>query len=249
MTIVHPVDPTAIRLQSGGHEPNTNQEWCVMEAAAYMAGEPWSDHPQCASKVITAFLMSWNDAMNDVDRQTLTRYLAPAPEGVIGTAASAEVESVRAWMATDWLVRVHTPAWLRLAGLTAHAARLEALPELTGADVVPSIKPALEAARSDARAARAAAWAAAWAAAGDAGAAAWAAGDAAGDAARAAAGAAGAAAGDAARAAAWAAWAAAGAAGAAAWAAARDALAPTVTELQTSAHELVGRMIHAEAKA
>ncbi len=210
MTIVHPLDPTAIRLDKGSHPPNTDQQWCVMEAAAWMAGEEWSDRPQCVSPVLSTFLMTWNDGLPDDDRQMLTRYLAPAPEGVIGTVGLAEVESVRAWMAADWLVRVHTPAWLRLAGLTEHADRLAALPELTRAGQVPSIKPALEAARSDARAAWEAAWEAAWAAA------------------RAAAG---------------------EAAGEAAWEAAREALQPTVTELQTSAHDLIGRMIRAEAKA
>mgnify|MGYP000461577042 CR=1 FL=1 len=29
-----------------------------------------------------------------------------------------EQEEQRAWLATDWLIRVQTPAWLRLAGLT-----------------------------------------------------------------------------------------------------------------------------------
>lgn len=35
--------------------------------------------------------------------------------------------------ATDWIVRVYTPAWLRLAGLTEQADRLEALPDVTPA--------------------------------------------------------------------------------------------------------------------
>ena len=142
-------------------------------------------------------------------------------------------------MALDWLVRVHTPAWLRLAGLVDQADLLAGLAEVD-AGTCPSIKPMLEAVRMDAAAAggvvRDAAWAVAWAVAGDA------AGDAARDAAGAVAGdAAGAVAWDAARDAAWA------VAGDAAWGAARDAardaLAPTVTELQTSAHDLIDRML------
>ena len=143
-----------LTLAAGGHTPGAS-EMCVMEAAAYMAGEPWSDHPQCVSPVIAAFLRSWNDALPDGDRNQLVRYLANVHDGgVLGTApASPELENRRSWMAVDWSVRVHTPAWLRLAGLDDQAATLDAV-------------------RKDAAAAGAAAGAAAWAAAG---AAAWAA--------------------------------------------------------------------------
>lgn len=37
----------ALSLSFGNHKPNDTQ-MCVMEAAAYVAGEPWSDAPQCA---------------------------------------------------------------------------------------------------------------------------------------------------------------------------------------------------------
>jgi hypothetical protein len=164
---------------------------------------------------------------------------------------------------------VFTPTWLRKVGLTAEAAALVALPELSGPELARQAQPIIDAAlafaRADWVAARAAAGAAAWdaagaaarAAAGDAagaaaGAAAWAA-------ARAAAGAAAwDAAGDAAGAAAWAAaWTAAGAA---AWDAAGDsnkynaaykaarsileeAFAETVSQLQNDALALFDRMI------
>jgi len=165
------------------------------------------------------------------------------------------LELKRSLMAADWLIRVHTPAWLRLAGLVKQAESLEQLPEITAMKQFPSIRGPIEAVRQDADAAGDAARAAAGDAARDAArAAAWAA---AGDAARAAArAAAGAAAWAAARAAAWAAAgdaarAAAGdaardAARAASWAAAGKKLAPTVAELQKSALSLVKRMIAAK---
>ena len=166
----------SLQLDSGAHEPNDGM--CAMEAVAYIAGEPWSDHPQCASPVIGAFMRAWNDTLATDDRQVLKGYLPR----LVGSKGSDEVEVRRAWMAADWLVRVTTPAWLRLAGLTAQAEQLEALPELTNAGQVPAFKSALDAARAAAGAAawdaaRAAAGAAAWDAAR---AAAW---DAAGDAA------------------------------------------------------------------
>lgn len=255
-----PLDLDTLFLAAGAHD-SPQDGMCVLEAVAYLAGEPHTDHPRCASPVIGAFLRAWNDALADADRQELKRYIGR----LVGSAASAEVEERRAWMACDWLVRTHTPAWLRLAGLTAQADRLAALPELSPG-TVRSVKPVIEAVQEDARAARAAAWDAARSAVGDAaGAAAWtaareAAGDAARDAVREAAGAAARAAGwaagwGAAWGAAWdAAWAAAwDAASAVAWvaawdaaaAAARAALAPTVTELQASAHDLVNRMLDA----
>jgi hypothetical protein len=127
----------------------------------------------------------------------------------------------------DWLIRVHTVAWLSLnPALAHHADVLKALPAITcSADLV-SVQPKLNAARKDAAAARDAAWAAAGDAAWDA------AGAAAGAAARAAArAAAGAAARD--------------AAGDAAWDAAKQKLEPTVLQLQASAHDLFSRMIDA----
>jgi len=243
------IDLDRLVLKAGSHR-SPDEGLCLLEATAYLAGEPHSDHPHCASPVIAAFGRSWNDVLNDEDRQFLKPYAAK----LIGTAASPEVEDMRAWMALDWLVRTYTPAWLRLAGLDDQADTMAGLPEFKKGMDVPSIRPAIDAVRTDARAAWAAAgdaawdaaWAAAWAAAWDAARAAAraAAGDAAGDAARdAARDAAWDAAGAAARAAAWAA--ARAAAWAAARAAARDRLAPTVLELQGSARDLMVRMISA----
>ena len=216
-------------LKSGSHKPNDDANFCVMEAVAYVAGEPWSDHPACTCPVITAFMVSWNDGLpNDDDRARLLLPLIPA---LVGTRGSKALEARRANMAADWYIRVQTPAWLRLAGLTTQAETLEAFPEITDFAEVPALKLTLDAIRKDAAAAwtpartsaRTSAWDAAWDAAG---AAAWdAAGTAAWTAARTAAG--------------DAAW---DAAGAAAWDAAGAALAPTVAALQESAVDLVKRM-------
>ena len=240
-------------LKSGSHEPNDDANFCVMEAVAYVAGEPWSDHPACTCPVITAFMVSWNDSLpNDDDRARLLLPLIPA---LVGTRGSKALETRRANMTADWYIRVHTPAWLRLAGLTTQAEALEAFPEITDFAKASALKPTLDAIRKDADAARAAARDAA----GDAARAAArdAAGDAAMAAARAAAGAAaraaamdavraaaGAAAGDAARDVARAAAGAAARAAAmdAARAAADSALAPTVAAHQESAVDLVKRM-------
>jgi len=219
----------------------------AMEAVAYVAGEPWADHPQCACPVITDFLIAWNDGLpSDEERDQLLKPLIPR---LVGSRSTRAVEERRSYLALDWLIRVHTPKWLDLVpALHDHAKALRALPEITDMAGAAAAGEKVRLARVDADAAWAAAWDAAWAAAGvaagaAAGAAAWAA---AGAAARAASGATaraaaraavGAAAGAAARVA------ARDAAGAAAWAAADRELAPTKTWLQTSALDLVDRML------
>lgn len=158
------IDPTRLALipplSEGAHQ-SIETGACIMEAAAFIAGEAWSDSPACACPVIGAFLRAWNDGLPDDERDALLR---PLILRVIGTKATAAIERRRSLMAADWLVREYTPAWLRLAGLTAHADALSALPEITDMAQVPGIHGAIEAAQMDA----AAAWAAAWAAARDA---------------------------------------------------------------------------------
>jgi hypothetical protein len=236
--MTRPIDLDAVTLTVSAHKPDS--QFCVMELTAYLANEPWSDHPLCASPIIASFLRSWNDVLDDTTRQRLKPYAAR----VIGTNTGPAHEETRAWLVTDWLVHVQAPAWLDLANLHDRAQELRGLPALTSAEIAIATQGVIEQARQDAAAAGAAAGAAAvdaaWAAAGDA--AVDAAGAAAGDAAGAAAGdAAGAAAGDAAvDAAGAAAWAAAGAA---AGAAAREKLRPTVELLQASAFDLLDRLI------
>ncbi len=211
------MDLSIVRFGEGSHSPTVaptgERDMCIMEAVAYMAGEPWSDTPACASPVIAAFLRSWNDALSDEDRDRLLPAAVWVPR-LVGSRGDDATEERRSYLALDWLIRVHTPAWLDLApNLASHAAAMRALPEVVD---MGSAKEA----RQTVCAAGAAAWAAAWDAAR---AAAWAAArDAAGAAARAAAGA---------------------AAGAAARAAAGGALRPTVETLQQSALDLLDRML------
>jgi hypothetical protein len=97
-----------------------------MEAVAYVAGERWSDRPQCASPVIAAFVRRWNDHLDPAQRQVLKTYI-PRLVGSRGTAAE---EVQREWMALDWLVHDLNPMWLRVAGLADLADVLVALPEI-----------------------------------------------------------------------------------------------------------------------
>jgi hypothetical protein len=175
------LDLDTIILKAGKHD-SPDDGGCIIEWASYLAGQPWSDTPPCVAPSIRSFCISWNDSLPDADR---TRLLAPFIPKVIGTNTTAEDETTRAWMACDWLVRTFTSTWLRKAGLVDDALALEALPELTSAELANAAMPAIETARKKSAAAGDAAWDAAGDAAGDAAwdaarAAAW---DAAGDAA------------------------------------------------------------------
>lgn len=110
---------------SEGHG-STLKNACVMDAASWLVGTPEGeliDDHECVCPVIGAFMRSWNDALGDGERGLLTPYVRRLP----GTRSTPEVESARAWLATDWLVRECAPAWLRLAGLNEHAQTLERL--------------------------------------------------------------------------------------------------------------------------
>src|ERR1700757_4338224 len=125
----------SLSLKKGAHSPDST--FCVMEAVAFVAGEKWSDNPECACPVISSFLRSWNDGLpSDSERDRLLKLLIPK---LVGTR-NPPLEEKRALMAADWLVRVHPPAWLRLAGLIKQAESLEQLPEIVSMAQIPSIK-------------------------------------------------------------------------------------------------------------
>jgi hypothetical protein len=241
------VDLPFSTLSKGGHRPEDGAG-CLLEAVAYVAGEPWSDRPACASPV----LITYGQRLNDVLPDDLRQQLVPFIPRIVGTAGDGKDER-RSYLALDWLTRTYLPAWLRLVpACVSDADAIAGLGPVVDLESAALVGEAMRVAAVNARAARAAAGArdAAGAVAGAAARAA----------ARAAAGARDAAVGAAARAAARAAagardaafGAAAGAvagpaardaAGAAGWDAAGDALAPTVTQLQSSAIALLDTMI------
>ena len=228
------LDLTTLTLAVGSHNADSS-EMCLLEAAAYQAGEAWSDHPRCVSPVLAAYGRGLNDVLPDDTRQRLVSFIPR----LLNTAGDG-LDEQRSYLALDWLTRTHLPAWLRLVpALTAQADLLAASSEVVDLDTASAVGVLVREAAAQAGAAEGAAWDAAWAAS-------WpAAGEAAAWPERAAVrAAAGDAAGAAAGAASWASWDAARAATeAAAEAAVRDALAPTVTALQDSAIDLFDRML------
>jgi hypothetical protein len=115
-----------LSLKHGAHSPDST--FCVMEAAAWVAGEPWTDHPACVPKTIGAFFRTWNDYLpTDADRDRLLKPLIPR---LIGLSKTSALEDKRALLCADWFVRNHLPRLLQLVKLAEHAENLEKLPEI-----------------------------------------------------------------------------------------------------------------------
>jgi hypothetical protein len=119
------LDTDGLVLLRGGHESPADGV-CLMEWVAYLAGEPHSDHPECACPIITSLAIRLNDRWSDEDRQLLK----PFAVKIIGTRGTADDERARRWVMFDWVVRTLTPAMLDLAGLEEEAGALRALVEI-----------------------------------------------------------------------------------------------------------------------
>lgn len=91
--------PADLILREGEHSEDS-QEFCAMEAVAFVAGEPWSDHPECACPVIATFIRSWNDTISDDAERT--RLLTPLIPKLVGSRGSKAVELSRAMLCVDW---------------------------------------------------------------------------------------------------------------------------------------------------
>lgn len=63
-----------LTLESGSHS-TPEDGLCVMEAVAYIAGEPHSDRPQCACPILTSYMISLNDSMTKDERVLLKPYI------------------------------------------------------------------------------------------------------------------------------------------------------------------------------
>src|SRR5690606_2812511 len=77
--------PTTIHIARGSHapgDPTAGDPACTMEWVAWLAGEEWSDQPECTHPVIAAAARAVNDALDDGPRQRLAE-LIPT---LIGTA-------------------------------------------------------------------------------------------------------------------------------------------------------------------
>jgi len=127
------IDPLDELVLSRGSHNNLAEGVCLLEACAWVAGEPWSDRPRCVSPVLAVLGQSLNDAFPHEPRQHLKRFIPR----LLNTAGDGQ-DRARGFLALDWLLQVYAPAWLRLVPeLEEDADRLAGLyPLATAEDAV-----------------------------------------------------------------------------------------------------------------
>ena len=116
--------PTVLR--DGAHK-SPGHGLSLLEAVAWVAGEPHDDRPQCCCPVLAAFGREWNDRLrSDTERDQLLTYI----NRLISTRSDQTVEDQRREQALWWLIREWAPVWLNLAGMDGHAATLQTMQQL-----------------------------------------------------------------------------------------------------------------------
>ena len=83
MTPVKSDIPQLMPVLSRGKHRNPRSGGCFMEFASYLAGEAWSDHPDCTHPVLASLARMVNDCTSDRARSRLTA-LIPSVIGLRG---------------------------------------------------------------------------------------------------------------------------------------------------------------------
>jgi hypothetical protein len=96
---VSPSSHQTARLSRGKHR-DPEDGTCVMELASMLAGEEFSDSPRSVCPIVAGFLRTYNDGIDDNDRDDLYRFAAEA----VGTRGGAEITAARARLCHAWLL-------------------------------------------------------------------------------------------------------------------------------------------------
>jgi hypothetical protein len=86
-----------VKLARGAHRSPDDGVF-VMELASMLAGERFTDHPRSACRVIVSFLRSYNDAVDERQRQDLYAYASK----VVGTRGRRAVVRARRELCLRW---------------------------------------------------------------------------------------------------------------------------------------------------
>jgi hypothetical protein len=124
------LDLDTLTLTHGVHTPESGQ-FSLVEAVAYVAGEPWSSEPQCASPVLCDYCIQIGAIEDAPYGPDIRKRLVPYIPRLVDSRGTPAQEEWRGWLALDSLLRQAFPLWLDLAGLSEHATRLRALPTQT----------------------------------------------------------------------------------------------------------------------
>ncbi|MEU7904592.1 hypothetical protein [Actinoplanes sp. NPDC049118] len=141
------LDLSTVTLGSGlSNSPE--QGIFLLRAVALYAGEDPAGDPACVSPTLCMVgrWLSW--ALPAEARQELK----PLIPRLVGTAGDG-LDEARSYLALDWVIRTHVPAWLDLAGLPAPARSLRELRPITHLMAAEQAAPLVEKAWESARAA------------------------------------------------------------------------------------------------
>ena len=144
------LDWDTLTLAKGSHNNGETDDCgnpllCFMEALNVSRGQRVTDDcPADVSLTLHGFIVSFNDALGTVDRQRLKPYR----DQIAGTGGQPAADQRAAYMCVDWLVRVYTPAFLRLAGLDQHADALAGASQIIDLDTLGQVTDRISAARS-----------------------------------------------------------------------------------------------------
>ena len=110
-----------VKLEAGAHSyGRIDAGACAMEMAAYVAGEKWSDHPQCVDLALGAACR----AANDHGPQWVRDAIRDRIPQLIGTRGDSALLIKRADVFTWGAIREIAPYYLKRAGLIEHAKTL-----------------------------------------------------------------------------------------------------------------------------
>ncbi len=87
--------PDVMPVLSRGKHRSPRKGACFMELAGYLAGEPWSDHPNCTHPVLARLAREVNDHVDDYGRERIA-HLIPDVIGLTG-----DDPRVDAWIALE----------------------------------------------------------------------------------------------------------------------------------------------------
>ena len=111
--------PPNFLLAHGSHK-SPDEGLCLLEAVAYVAGEPHSARPACCCPILGRIGRALNDRWGDYERQRL----APLIPQLIGTRSTRAVQRCRAYAMADALVREIAPRGLDAINWSDLADRL-----------------------------------------------------------------------------------------------------------------------------
>jgi hypothetical protein len=91
------MDGISIRLAPGRHSTPV-EGVCVVELSSVIAGEEFSDRPDCVCPVIGAYLRSWNDRAAHAERQRLLPYAVR----IVGSRGTKRATRERRDICLEW---------------------------------------------------------------------------------------------------------------------------------------------------